>query len=126
MAVMLYDTLLLLGVLLVLFLIPQILFSMATQKGVAGPVLLLHVFTVTAAYFVWFWLHGGQTLAMKTWKVRIVATDRPGLGIGQSLLRFTLAWVSLLAGGLGIFWAFFDPEKQFLHDRLAGTRIIWA
>ncbi|MGE5639687.1 MAG: RDD family protein [Clostridia bacterium] len=82
--------------------------------------LQLFVLTVFAAYFLWCWLRGGQTLAMKSWKIRLEgATPR------KALIRFLLA-VLLVPTGLSIVWALFDRDRQFLHDRLAGTRLVAA
>src|SRR6266704_3164467 len=41
-------------------------------------------------------------------------------------LRYALAWPSLLVFGVGFLWAFVDRDRQFLHDRLAGTRIVMS
>jgi uncharacterized RDD family membrane protein YckC len=81
-------------------------------------VLQLFILVVFAAYFLWCWLRGGQTLAMKAWHIRLV-----GVTPQKALLRFVLA-VLLLP--ISIPWAIFDREKQFLHDRLAGTRLVQA
>jgi uncharacterized RDD family membrane protein YckC len=80
-------------------------------------VLQLLIALVFAAYFIWCWLRGGQTLAMKAWHIKLV-----GVTPGKALLRLVLATV-LLPTGLSIVWTFFDAERQFLHDRLAGTRL---
>lgn len=72
---------------------------------------------VFAAYFLWCWLRGGQTLAMKTWRVRLV-----GVTPGRALLRFLGALV-LVPTGVSLVWALIDRDGQFLHDRLAGTRL---
>ena len=61
---------------------------------------------------------------MQTWKLRIVTTDGNPVSLKQGWLRYALAWPSVLLGGVGLWWAIFDRDKQFLHDRLAGTRII--
>jgi len=61
---------------------------------------------------------------MQTWKMRVVRSDGMSIGIVQAMLRYVLAWLSLLSLGVGFLWAFFDRERQFLHDRLAGTRIV--
>lgn len=84
----------------------------------------LYLLFVTSGYFLWFWTHGGQTLAMKTWRVRLATADGQPLRAGRAVMRLFLASVGLLFFGIGILWAFFDPERQFLHDRLAGTRLI--
>lgn len=75
---------------------------------------------VFAAYFLWCWLRGGQTLAMKAWRVRLI-----GVTPARALLRFVYALV-LVPTGVSILWALVDPERQFLHDRLAGTRLVRA
>jgi uncharacterized RDD family membrane protein YckC len=76
------------------------------------------IVTVFAAYFLWCWLRGGQTLAMKAWHIRIVDVTP-----GRALLRLALA-AALLP--VSIAWAVFDRDRQFLHDRLAGTRLVNA
>jgi len=78
---------------------------------------------VLAAYFLWCWLRGGQTLPMKAWHIRLVMPGRASVPPGRALLRFALAAL-LMPTGISLLWALFDPEKQFLHDRIAGTRLI--
>ncbi len=77
---------------------------------------------IFATYFLWCWLRGGQTLAMKAWGIRLVAADGSRLAPRAALLRFALA-LALVPTLVGIAWAAFDRERQFLHDRLAGTRL---
>ncbi len=73
---------------------------------------------VLAGYYIRSWLRGGQTLAMKAWRIRVMdITPR------KALLRFLYALV-LVPTGISILWAFFDRDRQFLHDRLAGTRLV--
>ena len=78
---------------------------------------------VLAAYFLWCWLRGGQTLPMKAWHIRLVMPGRASVPPGRALLRFVLAAL-LVPSGIGILWALFDPERQFLHDRIVGTRLV--
>lgn len=121
---MFYEGLLLLGVLAVAFLLPQA--GLAALLGVVLPgwLLLIHVVAVIGVYFVWYWRHGGQTLAMQTWRIRVTSVDNDAPTMRHLLLRYVLAWPSLLCGGIGLIWALFDRDRQFLHDRLAGTRIV--
>jgi uncharacterized RDD family membrane protein YckC len=144
-ASMLYEALLLFGVLF----IADWLFSTLLQQRHA-----LHLreagqawlFLVLAIYFSWLWSHGGQTLAMKTWRIRVVTKHGSALGFGRALGRYLLSWLWFLPGlalawALGakgwmlilipvanlVLWAltiYLDPQRQFLHDRLAGTRLI--
>ena len=105
------------------------------------------IFVVAGIYFVWFWSKG-QTLAMKTWHIRVV--DRAGRSISQAraLLRYVLSWlwflppllavspfglsggeVSVLMIGWVSVWALlsrFQREGQFWHDAWAGTRLVDA
>ena len=122
-ASMLYESLVVFAVLLIGFLLPQIVLN-AFGLVMPARLLWLHVLVLLLLYFVWFWLHGGQTLPMKTWKLILVSNDGRPLRPLQAVLRYLAAWPSILIGGLGIFWALFDKDKQFLHDRIAGTRII--
>jgi uncharacterized RDD family membrane protein YckC len=83
-----------------------------------------YLFLVIGVYFVACWRHRGQTLAMKTWKLRLVGATGATITLPQALLRYACAWPSLLLGGIGILYAAANPGRQFLHDRLAGTRIV--
>lgn len=121
---MLYESLLLLGVLAATFMLPHIVLGMVFDVRLPGSMLWLHVFLVFGAYFIWYWRHGGQTLAMQTWKLKLVMADGSPPPLSRLLLRYALAWPSVLPGGIGLLWALFDRDRQFLHDRLAGTRIV--
>jgi uncharacterized RDD family membrane protein YckC len=63
---------------------------------------------------------------MKTWGLRLVRADGKPLSLRQALVRYGLALLGLLAGGMGFLWAALDADRQFLHDRLLGTRIVRA
>ena len=99
------------------------LFFFASGVRVATSGTLRHelqffILAVFAAYFLWCWLRGGQTLAMKAWGIRLVdVTPR------KALLRFVLV---LLLFPVSVAWALLDRDRQFLHDRLAGTRLVNA
>lgn len=84
----------------------------------------LYVFAAIGAYFIVSWSRGGQTLALKTWRMRIERADGAPVTARVALHRFLLASLGALLLGAGYLWAFFDRDKQFLHDRLAGTRLI--
>ncbi len=118
----LYEGLVVFSILLIGFLMPQIVLS-GFGWTLSAKALWLHVFLLLMAYFVWCWLNGGQTLPMKTWKLRLVDESNRPLRPLQAVLRYLVAWPSILLFGIGIFWALVDKDKQFLHDRIAGTRI---
>jgi uncharacterized RDD family membrane protein YckC len=94
------------------------------SDGGARTLLQLFLLTVFAAYFLWCWLRGGQTLAMKAWRIRLVSADGRRVTAAAALRRFALAVVLVPLAGVGVIWALFDRERQFLHDRLAGTRLV--
>lgn len=121
-ACMLYEALLLLAVLF----IAAFAFTALARTPLAPhikPFYQAYLLLVMAGYFVWFWMHG-QTLAMKTWRLRLVNRDGGTVSFGQACARFVLALIGIGALGCSVWWAAFDRDKQFLHDRLAGTRII--
>lgn len=105
------------------------------------------LFLVALAYFVHFWTDSGHTLAMKTWRIKVVWPGSTRLPLKIAVLRYFLAWgwflpallvcsaaglhdkgqiaIALLIGMVA--WAltaFFDKDRQFLHDKLAGTRLV--
>lgn len=82
------------------------------------------VLLVAGAYFVGFWARGGQTLAMKTWRIRVEAADGGPVAPARALARYALAVAGGALLGIGFLWAFLDRDRQFLHDRLAGTRLV--
>ena len=125
-ASMLYETMLLFGVLSVAFMLPHLALGLAFGVALSGPILVAHIFAVLGIYFVWYWRHGGRTLAMQTWKLRLVDAQGNPPALKQLLLRYCLSWPSLLCYGAGLIWALFDRDRLFLHERLSGTRIIFA
>ena len=84
------------------------------------------VVALTGFYFPWQWRRGGQTLAMKTWRMRLVTRAGAPLTWGHALRRFAFALPGTLLFGAGFLWALVDREGLFLHDRLAGTRIVMS
>lgn len=121
---MLYEALLLFAVLAALLVLPHFLLAAIAHRLVAPVIVQAHGFLVLLTYCLWFWSNGRQTLAMKTWRIRLLA--RSGLPVTplRALGRFLLCWPSILLGGIGILWALVDRDKLFLHDRLAGTQLV--
>ncbi len=105
------------------------------QREVVGPLtplaalLWLCCWAITGAYAVFSWRRGGQTLGMRPWRIRVVATDSIGtdpVALAPKTLwtRYAVGTLSLLLGGLGFWWAWFDREKRTWHDRASGTRVV--
>jgi uncharacterized RDD family membrane protein YckC len=61
---------------------------------------------------------------MKTWRMRIVDERGRPLTARRAVARYALAAAGIALAGTGYWWAFLDRDRQFLHDRLAGTRIV--
>lgn len=122
-ASLIYDGLLLLAILFVATFLFIALFGNATHAPLHY-LLQLTLYLVSAAYFLWCWLHGGQTLAMQTWRIRLVDIHGGKITAGQASKRYLLASAGLMFVGAGFLWALFDREHLFLHDRLLGTRLI--
>ena len=98
-------------------------FASGGRDASAGGMRLLLQFFIGlffAAYFLWSWLRGGQTLAMKAWRIRLVDVTP-----ARALLRLILAAI-FVPSGISVIWALFDRDRQFLHDRLAHSRLVLA
>lgn len=146
MAAFVYEGVLMFGVLMS----AGFLYSSLTQQrhalqGHAG--LQAFLFVVLAIYFVGFWSHGGQTVAMRTWHLRLVARDGAPVSQWRALLRYLASWVWFLPA-LAVAWAadlhsaaqifalmavgviayallaLLHPQRQFWHDALCGTRLV--
>jgi len=156
----LYDFMLLCAVWLlaaIIYIIPAQIFAQvdATQKDnlstteFSGPVFYSYLFLVTWFFFAWFWTHGGQTLGLRSWSLRLQTEEGYSLNWTQTLLRFLIAgapWIfslfiyekissnQLLAppyqygvfiiGFIGLLWILIDPKKRSLQDIFSHSRIV--
>jgi uncharacterized RDD family membrane protein YckC len=115
---------LLLSALLLAAALPFVRVTDAADAVAVRPLFQLYLVAVAAAYFVWQWRRGGQTLPMKTWRLRVVTRAGAPLRLRHAVSRFLFALAGCALAGAGFLWALVDRDGQFLHDRLAGTRII--
>ena len=92
------------------------------------------------AFYVWSWSGGRRTLPMKTWRLRLVDATGAPPATARAVARYAAAWIgptiavaayaathsrlAWLALGIGYAWSLVDPHRRFLHDRIAGTRIV--
>jgi uncharacterized RDD family membrane protein YckC len=118
-----YEALLLAAVLLACSL-PFVMLTEQLERALARPLFQFYLLVVAGIYFVWQWQRGGRTLAMKTWRLRLVARDGGPVTWRMGLKRFLYAVPAVLLLGAGFLWALIDRDGLFLHDRLAGTKII--
>ena len=121
-ASLVYEVLLLAAVLFVSSYLFVVL-ARDAQSGLMRTFFQVYLLAVCGIYFVFCWTRTGQTLPMKTWRLRVVTLDGGRLSRPRALRRYLLAVPGMLTG-TSVLWAPFDRDRQFLHDRLAGTRII--
>ena len=123
-AALLYEGLLVLAVLF----LGSALFTIVAGSAdtlAARAALQILLLLLVGAYFVWCWTRGGQTLPMQAWHLRVVdASDGTPPGVGKAVKRYLLAVAGTLLAGITFLWAFVDRDRLFLHDRIAGTRIV--
>jgi uncharacterized RDD family membrane protein YckC len=120
---MLYDVLILAGLVFAV----SFLFIVTTDyphRLFLKPVLQALVVLTIAGYLVAFWCIGGQTVGMRTWRFRLERRTGGRPQWPQALARLVLALLGMAVGAVTFWWALMDREKQFLHDRLAGTRLV--
>lgn len=119
----LYDSLLLAAVLVLASgLAVWVLGGEASQPG--NPFMTSYFFLVSFLFYAWFWMHGGQTLGMRAWRIRVQQADGRNISPPQALLRFIVAIFSWLVFGLGFLWSLFDKEKLAWHDRFSETVLV--
>jgi uncharacterized RDD family membrane protein YckC len=88
------------------------------------PLFVSVIFALSYLYFAWFWIHGGQTLGMKTWRMQIQTCDISVINWKTAGIRFITAILSWAIFGLGFFWAFFDRKHRCWHDLTSNTVLI--
>lgn len=145
-AAFLYEGVLLFGLVMVVGLVYSV--AVDQRHGLQGRQgMMAAQFVALSAYFMWLWTHGGQTLALKTWQLRIVTADGTPLPLPRALLRYLTSWLWVLPpllvislagvhgkgaitawvlGWIGVYasLSWLHPSRQFLHDVISGTRVI--
>ncbi|HEU0200063.1 MAG TPA: RDD family protein [Burkholderiaceae bacterium] len=146
-AAMTYEAVLLFGVVfIVTYLTLALLRWEHPLTGVRLWTLQAILFVAIGIYFVWCWHRSGQTLAMKTWHLRLLDHTGRRVSLSRAIVRYVLAWhlfvpgfallalfrtheatdLVWLAGGFAamLLPAVFDAEGRLLHDRVLGTHVI--
>jgi uncharacterized RDD family membrane protein YckC len=146
-ACFIYEGVLLFGVLM----LAGLSYGLITQQrhalvGMHG--LQAFLFLVLGLYFVWFWSHGGQTVAMKTWQIRLLTMHGQPVPTWRATLRYLSSWLwfvpalayahlaslrtgasiaAALAIGTLVYLALarLNTQRQYLHDLLCGTRLVY-
>lgn len=121
-----YDSFLLIAI---LFIVTAIANAMNNGEAIEPgnhlyPVYVITVFILSYLYFAWFWMHGGQSLGMKTWQIKLQGSDNGKIGWKTTAIRFVSAIFSWGFFGLGFLWALFDKKKRCWHDLTSHTVLI--
>jgi uncharacterized RDD family membrane protein YckC len=144
----LYEQLILLGVIALLFLLPNLVLGIVFGFSLPSWLTFFYLYAVLALYFVWYWTRTGQTLAMQTWRVKLVSVSGARLTRRQALWRYVYGslwlvpciliqasadlqkWgiISLLFAVSLFLWPlsiYLDPRhRQSIPDRLGKTKLI--
>ena len=121
-AALLYDSLLLLAV---WFIATAILLPLNHGEAFKhNPYVTTYLLFVSFFFYSWFWMHGGQTLGMRSWRLQLRNINPGPISLWQALLRFLVAIPSALLFGVGYLWMLVDKDKLTWHDRYSETRIV--
>ena len=88
------------------------------------PFYVIYLLTISFIYYGWFWTHGGQTLGMKTWKMKLQQENGDAVTWPLALLRFITAIISWSTAGLGFLWSLFHPKRRTWHDMVSKCVLI--
>lgn len=85
----------------------------------------LYLLVVSFIFYGWFWTHGGQTLGLRAWKIKVLTLDQQPINWTQALLRFIAAILSWSFFGLGFLWILIDKNHRGWHDHLSHTAVFF-
>jgi len=88
------------------------------------PLFVLVIIGLSYLYFAWFWIHGGQSLGMKTWQMQLKSDVGAKIDWQIAAIRFISAIFSWSIAGLGFLWSLFDGKKRCWHDLASKTVLI--
>jgi len=124
MGAILYDTLLVISVLLFAT-IPYLIFSGGEAIESGNQFFQLYLLVIGILYFIVPWKIRGQTLGMQSWKIKVVQETGDRITWAQAIKRILFSGFSWLPAGLGFIWSLIDREKLAWHDRLSKTKIVY-
>lgn len=150
-AALVYDGLLLIAILFVASLL-TLPFTGGKGSTSFNPGLLVYFLSVSFLFLGWFWTHGGQTLGMRAWRIRLVMTDLAPVSWKSALIRYLLSlpvWFFLIYSVLshsqrigihtpltqvpawllysvGLAWLMFDHMPNNWREKLSRTKMIFS
>jgi uncharacterized RDD family membrane protein YckC len=118
--------------------------TLTTPSHVARALMFVVLVAAAGVYYAWCWSGGRRTLPQKTWQLRLVDDQGTAPARARALMRYAAFWIgpalaligyaalhaagygrnALAFGALNYCWAIADPDRQFLHDRIAGTFVV--
>lgn len=132
-AALLYDAFLVAAIWMLLAFILQLFVGTETNQLVDGrvetdPVLDAILFTLMVisctGFYLLFWTKSGQTTGMIAWRIKAVQENGQAITVKQGLIRFFVAWPSMLLLGIGFLCLLWDREAGTFHDRVSATKVI--
>ena len=123
-AIITYDSLLLIAL---LFLATAIILPFNGGEAFTSTQYLFPIYLLSVSFFYygWFWTHGGQTLGMKTWKIKIQTFNKQAPTWKHAFKRFIMAGFSWLFLGLGFLWQIVDKQQYTWHDHFSKTMLFF-
>jgi uncharacterized RDD family membrane protein YckC len=124
-AALIYDLFLLIAL---LFLATTLLLPLTTGEAISAQQLLIYriyLAVISFIFYGWFWTHGGQTLGLRAWKIKVLTLDQKPINWYQALLRFVTAIVSWGFFGLGFLWILLDKDRRSWYDHLSKTALFF-
>lgn len=123
---MFYDLWLVLAICMLGVTIDAFIWDLPPDERIQGSHFLLQAYLLIAPmfFFTWFWTHGGQSLGMRSWRIRVVTLEGNTISWQQAIIRYLAAFLSAASLGLGFLWIWIDNENRSWHDRLSNTRLV--
>ena len=124
-----YDTLIVFCVLFVAWQPVPLLDNLQMSQILNLTIRYFYAFLVTFIFFGWFWVHGGQTIGMRAWKIKLLdqrsAVDSLiTITWKQALIRYFVALLSWAIFAAGFIWLLFDSRQRSWHDMASSTRLV--
>lgn len=116
-AAFLYDCLLLIAI---YFVVTAVAITFNDGQAIEHFAYKFLLYAIAFLFFDWFWMHGGQTLGMRAWKIKLSATNDTNLSHKHCLFRYVFGSIFFV---ITLFYAYVDKHGRTLHDRLSNTKI---
>ena len=120
--VIIYDSILLAAVFIFTSL-PIIIPFKITIEHTFYPLYIIYIYFIAFIFFAWNWTHGGQTLGLKTWKIKLIADSGKNVTWKQSFLRYIGSLICWLSCGIGFLWCYTNKDRLAWNDIISKTRL---